>query len=220
VANGKGAAVLAESLDTTIIRNSTFSNNSALHTAGWLYGGAVSMGPSDTGLVQNSTFVGNTFGNMTQQGGVALAGNVNTTVESCLFADNVAQGLGIVNLGYSAPRGDIKNCLSEGDILSYADDLGGNTQNAADAGVDATLADNGGPTLTHMLLDGSPAIDTGSNPAGLSFDQRGDGFLRTYDAGTDMGAVEVQPAAGAPIPEPAGLSLLGLALLSLRRRRS
>ena len=26
------------------------------------------------------------------------------------------------------------------------------------------LADNGGPTMTHALLDGSPAIDTGTAP--------------------------------------------------------
>jgi len=211
VADGKGAAVLAESLDTTIIRNSTFSDNSALHSGAWLYGGAVSMGPDITGLVQNCTFVGNTFGSMTQQGGVALGANANTTTESCVFADNAGPGNGIVN------GGSIKNCLSEGNILSYTTDLGGNTQNAADARL-GPLADNGGPTLTHMLLDGSLATDTGSNPAGLSFDQRGDGFLRTYGAGTDMGAVEVQPE-GAPIPEPAALGVIGLAMLGLRRRR-
>src|SRR5262245_62592708 len=35
------------------------------------------------------------------------------------------------------------------------------------------LADNGGPTPTHALLPGSPALDAGSNPLGLSADQRG-----------------------------------------------
>jgi len=224
VADGGGAAVLAGSLATTIIRNSTFSDNAALHDQSWLYGGVVSMGPDITGLVQNCTFVGNEFtgfgGVTNQQGGVAIAGNNITTVESCVFADNVGLGRGIVNLDGPGtdPFGTIKNSLSEGDILTWTTDGGGNTQNAADAGVDPNLAYNGGPTMTHMLLDGSPAIDTGSNPAGLSFDQRGDGFLRTYGLGTDMGAVEVQPS-GAPIPEPAGLALLGLAALLKRRRR-
>ena len=35
------------------------------------------------------------------------------------------------------------------------------------------LADNGGPTPTHALRDGSPAIDAGSNDAGPALDQRG-----------------------------------------------
>ena len=60
------------------------------------------------------------------------------------------------------------------------------------------LQDNGGPTLTHALLAGSPAIDAGTN-SGLALDQRGQ--PRTIDNpavpngsggdGTDIGAVEV-----------------------------
>src|SRR5262249_56717111 len=55
------------------------------------------------------------------------------------------------------------------------------------------LADNGGPTQTHALLPGSPAIDTGSNPASLTTDQRGGIFVRSFGAAPDMGAFEVQP---------------------------
>ena len=59
------------------------------------------------------------------------------------------------------------------------------------------LADNGGPTPTHQLLAGSPAINAG-NPesrAGKSqipeFDQRGEtGFERIGDGRIDLGAVE------------------------------
>ena len=65
------------------------------------------------------------------------------------------------------------------------------------------LADNGGPTMTHALLPGSPAIDAGNNAlavdaAGspLLTDQRDDGFARLTDGdnnGTDtvdIGAFE------------------------------
>jgi hypothetical protein len=60
------------------------------------------------------------------------------------------------------------------------------------------LADNGGPTQTHALLPGSPAIDEGDpNFSALSdFDQRGMPFARVFDGdGTggvriDMGAFE------------------------------
>lgn len=54
------------------------------------------------------------------------------------------------------------------------------------------LADNGGATQTHALDDGSPAIDGGSNPNGLAFDQRGPGFARVSGAASDIGAFETQ----------------------------
>ena len=63
------------------------------------------------------------------------------------------------------------------------------------------LQNNGGPTQTHGLLAGSPAIDAGNNtlvPTGVDFDQRGTGFPRLVDgdlsgtATVDMGAFEVQ----------------------------
>ena len=56
------------------------------------------------------------------------------------------------------------------------------------------LASNGGPTLTHALLSGSPARDAG-NPSIMNapaFDQRGAGFPRIVNARIDIGAFEVQ----------------------------
>jgi len=57
----------------------------------------------------------------------------------------------------------------------------------------APLADNGGPTLTHALLAGSPAIDAGDNFFALPTDQRG--VARIAGPQTDIGAFELeQPA--------------------------
>jgi hypothetical protein len=50
------------------------------------------------------------------------------------------------------------------------------------------LADNGGPTLTHALLAGSPAIDAAVDAACPPRDQRG--VLRPAGAGCDVGSVE------------------------------
>ncbi len=57
----------------------------------------------------------------------------------------------------------------------------------------APLAWNGGPTETHALLAGSPAIDAGDPSAtGLpTYDQRGEGFLRKYGSAVDIGAYEI-----------------------------
>jgi hypothetical protein len=57
------------------------------------------------------------------------------------------------------------------------------------------LEDNGGPTVTHRLLSGSPAIDMGDpnfTPPPVS-DQRGSGFPRVYGGRIDIGSFEVQP---------------------------
>jgi len=55
------------------------------------------------------------------------------------------------------------------------------------------LQDNGGPTQTHALSPGSPAIAHGNNAANLADDQRGTGFLRVVGAAADIGAFESQP---------------------------
>jgi hypothetical protein len=57
------------------------------------------------------------------------------------------------------------------------------------------LADNGGPTLTHALAAGSPAIDAGANADNLDYDQRG--APRVVGAAADIGALEVQPGTAA-----------------------
>ncbi len=50
------------------------------------------------------------------------------------------------------------------------------------------LADNSGPTLTHALLPGSPAIDAGNNAACSATDQRG--VTRPQGAQCDIGSYE------------------------------
>src|SRR5213079_2597638 len=55
------------------------------------------------------------------------------------------------------------------------------------------LANNGGFTLTHALLCGSPAIDAGDNTDAPEFDQRGFPFLRIFPTNgvIDIGAYEL-----------------------------
>src|SRR5262245_32271627 len=70
------------------------------------------------------------------------------------------------------------------------------------------LANNGGPTQTHALrvgitlFDTSPAINKGSNPEGLTTDQRGAPFVRVFGDAADIGAFEVQPPPAPPPPPP------------------
>ena len=66
------------------------------------------------------------------------------------------------------------------------------------------LADNGGPTLTQLPLNGSPALDPtgGATSSGFATDQRG--FTRILGSAMDIGAVEapgfVPPVVRATVP--------------------
>src|SRR5439155_6522038 len=61
------------------------------------------------------------------------------------------------------------------------------------------LQNNGGPTFTHELLSGSPAINAGdpSFTPPPFFDQRGSGFSRVVNGRIDIGSFEVQTQTGA-----------------------
>ncbi|MDR2016336.1 MAG: hypothetical protein LBP90_01830, partial [Burkholderiales bacterium] len=77
--------------------------------------------------------------------------------------------------------------------------------------VATTLANNGGPTETLTLPDGSPAIDTGDPSVGLTTDQRGQ--PRPQGSGPDLGAFEAtpkQPKVTIPVP---ALGMWGLLAL-------
>jgi hypothetical protein len=59
----------------------------------------------------------------------------------------------------------------------------------------STLTDNGGPTWTHALLPGSPAlqaIPTGENGCGTTYTQDQRGIARPQWFGCDIGAFELE----------------------------
>jgi hypothetical protein len=188
------------------ITSSTISGN-----FGYFVGGIFAAGPT-TGSVQpatirNSTISGN-ISNFVAVSVSAIASNVPLTVSNSTIAFNksysastsalVAAGASLQldssivaeNIPadlYAVPTttvGGAKNFINN-TAVSLAQTISGCPK------LDP-LADNGGPSKTHALRPGSPAIDAGSNLLLLPHDQRGPGFTRVYDAIPDIGAFEWQ----------------------------
>lgn len=215
-----GGALYATSGNITI-QGSTFSGNSAGRAGGALYARGNNGGVN----IQNSTFSGNTA---TGDGGaIFLYVDSNATISnSTITGNSTATGEGGAIIMYSNTLNLASTIFANNTDKNGANeifDLGNSTVNATNSLIQVAtgftfgtntanitgqnpllgpLANNGGPTQTHALLAGSPAIDTGSNPLALSFDQRGAGFARTVGAQTDIGAFEVQGAGPPPPPPP------------------
>ncbi len=121
-------------------------------------------------------------GNRSEQGGSPDLFGRSLAVSYSLIGDNT--GLILPEAPIGSP--DANGNLIGGEMYGVIDPMLGE------------LADNGGPTQTHALLSGSPAINRGdlNAVAGIDgvpkFDQRGDGFDRVFGGRIDIGAYEVQ----------------------------
>lgn len=251
-----GGAVYSES--TVEVVNSTFVDN-----VGSGEGGAIF---AHGGLVAGSTFLDNT--SATPVDGVDVPGEAiylqtpgrftggsNMTLRTNIFAgDGVRPQLGIGGSAlavYIDAGGNVFSTAEEQEIdLPLASDttVFGAPVSAV-FGSSPQLADNGGPTPTVALVEGSPAIDlvpvsTSTGPIDVVIDQRGEPRDELLDAGAfELQAVAPTPTpppapTGAPVPQPelaatgstapsvivgglaAAALLAGAALLRMVRRRA
>lgn len=174
---------------TLALTNGTVSGNAASQGGGLFNEGSATL--------TNSTFSGNTA--RPAGGGILNApGNavtlLNTVVANSPFDSNCSGA--ITSNGHNLSSDGSCALLGPGDLNNANPNLG-------------PLADNGGPTQTHALPAGSPAIDAGSNTGCPSTDQRG--FLRPTDGNgdgsaiCDIGAYEFQ----LPIPKNRAASAVG-----------
>jgi hypothetical protein len=177
---------------TLTISNSTISGNSVLTTdQGPGSGGGI--GNSGSLQIANSTISGNSGTN----GGAICNGAASLEIaNSILNAGDVGENIfndggTITSLGYNLSSDNGGGYLNgPGDQINTDPLLG-------------PLQDNGGPTFTHELLTGSPAIDAGDpnfTPPPL-YDQRGPLFWRVSNSRIDVGSFEVQ-AGTTPSPTP------------------
>ncbi len=201
-----GGGGIFNSRGTMTLTHSTVSGN----TAGT---GVVNLNGSLT--VQNSTISGNT-GNTGYGGGglinFSFHGHATTSVSSSTIAENTnLAGRGHAIAVAFSPAGSltVKNSIlagptagAGGDCYGGVTSLGHNLASDNSCGLSGSgdlnntnpllgpLADDGGPTETHPLLSGSPAIDAVPLAScAVSTDQRG--VARPQGSACDIGAYEL-----------------------------
>ncbi|MGK7296039.1 MAG: InlB B-repeat-containing protein [Candidatus Wenzhouxiangella sp. M2_3B_020] len=196
---GDGGAISVGGDGLTIV-NSSFSGNNADRS-----GGAIEAQALDN-VLHNVTLTGNRAD--ADGDGVGNGGGVDqpnaarpVTLRNSIAAGNIDAGGEAPDCSGAFTTGGFNVIgAAGGSCTGFTDailgDLVGTPANPLDAGL-APLADNGGPTPTHALEPGSPAIE-GGDPAGcdgatgasLSFDQRGRPRPTPSDTPCDIGAYE------------------------------
>jgi hypothetical protein len=169
---------------TLTIRNSTLADNTAAR------GGAIAS--SRPVYLANSTIAGN----FADGGAGGVLFELTGIIDSAGILDAESSIIG-ANAGGDGATLALDLAADDTLVVSGSHDLvvdAGAIELPADTIASdpmlGPLQDNGGPTRTLALLDGSPAIDAGANPFELEFDQRGDGFPRVVGAAADIGAIE------------------------------
>ncbi len=221
-ASGYGGG-LHVALDANLtLENSTVHSNSAKHGAGLLNYG--------TAALTNVTLSNN---NATRYGGGILNEDGQMSLTNVTLAYNSApDGGGILHYSGTSKKiillntivakspsgGNCYNASGAGSLITssgfnlsddsscapYLNQIGDKNGAQYDPLLGA-LADNGGPTFTHLPQTGSPVIDGGTNSGCPATDQRG--FTRVgQGAACDIGAVEVQVACASKPDQPALLS--------------
>jgi len=175
------------------IINSTLSGNHSTGSGGGLYAASGDLGLYNVTISQNIANSDNSGGG--DGGGVAHAASGSLTFLNSIIARNF-----VIITMQPFPLIENDDCagtiISQGYNLLYAANPDYCTVTGSYGPGDPLLGplqDNGGPTLTHALLPGSPAID-GGNPGGctdnqgaqLATDQRG----RQRWSPCDIGAFE------------------------------
>jgi uncharacterized repeat protein (TIGR02059 family) len=170
-----GGLYFLDSGTTLNIKNSTFSSNNSQNGGGLYY-----QSMTGTGTINNCTFTMNTG-----MIGAAAIFNDSTTLS---IKNSIVDGSCGFGFGSSSP--DLINNLESGTSCNFT--VAGNLQNT-DPLLEA-IADNGGRTITHKLLSGSPAIDTADTATCLPVDQRDE----SRDLMCDIGSYEVSSAYTSP----------------------
>ena len=145
--------------------NSTVSGNVTIGSGGGIFSNLGSISLTNVTVTNNST-------TGTNGGGLAQASTGVITLDNTIVAGNLR---GVTASDISGTVSGSFNLIGTGGSGGLVNGVNNNQVGVSDARL-SPLANNGGPTQTHALLSGSPALDAGSNTlannAGLTTDQR------------------------------------------------
>ena len=199
---GGGIGVVNSAGTASVIANSTIAGNRADEGGGLVNSGSGTYGAAIT--IANSTISGNVAN--VEEGGAYLRGPV-TLLNSTIAFNTGYRGVLLDGTGFAVEFESsilADNGTSDVGALAEVTITGANNLIVSANGVVVPpdtldtdplllpLASNGGPTQTHALGAGSPAIDHGNDVGGFSVDQRGRGYPRVFGAAADIGAFEQQ----------------------------
>ncbi|MFM6860941.1 MAG: beta strand repeat-containing protein, partial [Dolichospermum sp.] len=204
---GNGGGIKSNGTSVALL-NTTISGNSANSRGGGIYASTDGVFNLINSTVTKNTAISTEYGN--GGGGIySLGATVN--LKNTIVAGNInsnAPDLLSSFLSSALFNGNNNNLI--GNLTGAKGTVGTGTDIVNPNPGLGPLQNNGGLTLTHALLSGSPAINAGNNsliPADtedldgdgnrtepIPFDNRGSGFTRISSGTVDIGAFEFQPA--------------------------
>jgi hypothetical protein len=192
-------------LGTLTVSNTTLSGNSASGIYGRGGGGIYNVGTFPVTLTNVTLTANRANTGFSSHGGGLSVNSGSPVLQNTLIAGNFNGATGTTRddvYGAVDASGDY-NLIGDGTgTTGLSDGVNGNHVGSASSPIDPLLGplqDNGGPTLTHALRSGSPAIDAGNNLYATDWDQRGEGFPRIVNGIIDIGAFEFQSDGSAPL---------------------
>jgi hypothetical protein len=179
--------------ETLTVVGSTISGNTATTSGGGLFNS------DGRTVIRHSTITNNTAPGSGGSGiGSAGNGSTRTELRSSIVAADSSSDIALVGGTTNSFQSNGHNLVGSGhstgnpinEFVETGDQVGANPMLGS-------LANNGGPTFTHVLMPGSAAINAG-NPAAVAgsggvpqYDQRGTPHGRILGGRIDIGAIEI-----------------------------
>ncbi|MEO8325262.1 MAG: DUF4347 domain-containing protein, partial [Nitrospirota bacterium] len=169
----KGAGIYFHGADGGTLTNVTISGNTATNEGGGIWTDRAITAINSTFSLNNANDAGGIYSNgaTVAMSNTIVSGNTATTANKDVRGSFSSNGFNLIEV--------------VGTATGFGSDITGVSANLD------VLADNGGPTRTHALLAGSPALNAGTPTGAPAVDQRG----LTRDALPDIGAYEYKSSA-------------------------